>query len=71
MNGTRGVSFQLARSTEAHRRIASWKLTPLVLALLSIVPQAMAQKANTLPQKQHKISDAPFLSPSEAVAKMS
>ncbi len=52
--------------------IASWKLTPLALALLLLALPAFADDGhNHLPKKQHKDSDAPFLKPAEAVAKMS
>jgi len=52
--------------------IASWKLALLVLALFSFVPLANADEPkNQLPKRQHKDSDAPFLTPAEAVAKMS
>ena len=49
----------------------SQALTPLVLALLSWMPLANADEPkNQLPKQQHKDSDAPFLTPAEAVAKM-
>jgi putative membrane-bound dehydrogenase-like protein len=52
--------------------IASWKLTQLVFALLLLaLPANAAEPENHLPKKQHKDSDAPFLKPAEAVAKMS
>ena len=48
-------------------------LTLCVIAmLLCSVSQGVAQESkNQLPKKQHKTSNAPFLKPNEAVAKMS
>ena len=43
----------------------------VVVILLCGVPLVMAQKAKSPPKKQHKTSNAPFLKPAEAVAKMS
>lgn len=52
--------------------VASWNLTPLVFSLLLLATPAFADDGhNHLPKKQHKDSDAPFLNPAEAVAKMS
>ena len=44
----------------------------VVALLLSTIPLGLAQESrNQLPKKQHKSSNAPFLKPAEAVAKMS
>jgi len=52
--------------------LASWKMIPLVFALLLLATPAFADDGhNHLPKKQHKDSEAPFLKPAEAVAKMS
>jgi len=53
--------------------IARWKSAPIVVAaLMSMTSIAHAQQPkNKLPKKQHKTSNAPFLKPSQAVAKMS
>jgi putative membrane-bound dehydrogenase-like protein len=45
--------------------IAGW-----LLVVLISVPIAAQESRNTLPRQQHKTSDAPFLKPAEAVAKM-
>jgi putative membrane-bound dehydrogenase-like protein len=67
----RGKRWSLAHAS-GYLSIASWKLTPLAIVLLLTVPMATAQESrNQLPKKQHKDSDAPFLKPDEAVAKMS
>ena len=60
-------------SSKARSAVASWKLTPLALAILAFVGSVTfaADGHNHLPKKQHKDSDAPFLQPAEAVAKMS
>jgi len=41
------------------------------LLLCSVVPGMGQESRNTLPKKQHKTSNAPFLNPRQAVAKMS
>ncbi len=46
-----------------------WHLLALALFLLTI-PVHADESVNQLPKKQHKDSDAPFLTPVEAVAKM-
>jgi putative membrane-bound dehydrogenase-like protein len=46
-----------------------WSLIAFALLLFSI-PLHADEPKNQLPKKQHKDSDAPFLSPAEAVAKM-
>jgi len=47
-------------------------MIPLVFALLLLATPALADDGNNhLPKKQHKDSEAPFLEPAEAVAKMS
>ncbi|MEM9367106.1 MAG: PVC-type heme-binding CxxCH protein [Planctomycetota bacterium] len=44
----------------------------IIVLWLSVAPQpSVNAQRNQLPKKQHKISDAPFLAPAEAVAKMS
>ena len=44
----------------------------VVVLLLCFAPPGLAQESrNTLPKKQHKTSSAPFLTPEQAVAKMS
>ena len=45
--------------------------TVLLFLLLAVVPVVDAQQdRNQLPQKEHRISNAPFLNPAEAVSKM-
>ena len=51
--------------TNSQRYLAA---TLLLLCVTTVVAQ---ESHNKLPKKQHKDSDAPFLKPAEAVAKMS
>ena len=68
----RGKRWSLAHAS-GYLSIASWKLTSLALAILVFVGSATFADDghNHLPKKQHKDSEAPFLKPAEAVAKMS
>ena len=70
MNNPRGASCQLGRNTFDCRK-AGWKLAPLLVLLLGASIGVAQESRNKLPKKQHRVSDAPFLKPAEAVAKMS
>ncbi len=71
MNNLCPTSVQPARQTKsASFSFVHQKLLPLAVVLLTVSMANAQQSKNELPKQQHKISDAPFLSPSEAVAKM-
>lgn len=57
-------------ATTALRSVAIAMLTLLALALPACADDEHQHSRNELPKKQHKDSDAPFLTPAEAVAKM-
>lgn len=59
-------------SNTSGKLLMAGRLASLAIVLLLTVPGATAQESrNQLPRKQHRVSDAPFLKPDEAVAKMS
>jgi putative membrane-bound dehydrogenase-like protein len=53
------------------RRLPNLHVCVMILLLCVVSPGFTQESRNQLPKKQHKVSDAPFLKPKEAVAKMS